>query len=69
MRTLAIHQTLALSEQETHQAPPTAFSIDQAHTVMQYHVACRAKHCPRKNAALQALVAAGAVVVSEHHPR
>ncbi len=69
MHTLAMHHTLTLSEQEKHRAPSTPFTVGQAHTVMRYHVACRAKYCPRKNAALQTLVAAGAVVPYEQHPR
>jgi hypothetical protein len=69
MNTLAMYHAVALSEQETHQVPDEPFTVDQAHIVMRYHVACRAIRCPRKAAALAALVAAGHVVPSEQHPR
>ncbi len=42
MHTLAMHQTVAMTEQETHQAPGSPFTIAAAHRVMQFHVACRA---------------------------
>ncbi|MGW3545655.1 hypothetical protein ACWDNI_34635 [Nocardia niigatensis] len=58
-----------MTEQEAHQAPATPFTIDQAHMVMRDHVACRAKRCPRKAAALQALVDAGRVVLDTSKPR
>lgn len=67
--TLAIHQTVVLSGQETHRDPGQPFTVDQAHTVMRYHLACRARKCPRKAAALRALVTAGRLVVSTRHPR
>ncbi|MGK8508215.1 hypothetical protein ACRS5S_09170 [Nocardia asiatica] len=69
MRSLAIHHLNVLSKQETHQAPNVRFSIDQAHQVMQFHIACRASRCPRKAAALHALVEAGRVVPSATQPR
>lgn len=69
MHTLAMHQTLALSEQETHAAPEVPFSVERAHTIVQFHVACRAIRCPRKAAALQVLTAAGHLVPSTTHQR
>ncbi|WP_433678353.1 hypothetical protein [Nocardia sp. CA-119907] len=69
MHTLAMHQTVALTKQETHQAPETPFSVDRAHLVVQFHVACRAKTCPRKAAALEVLAEAGRLVPSTTHPR
>ncbi|MFF3575280.1 hypothetical protein ACFYXQ_46905 [Nocardia jiangxiensis] len=66
--TLAIHQLATMSAQETHQAPAAPFTIEQAHTVMQYHVACRANKCPRKSAALQVLTEAGRLVPSTTKP-
>ncbi len=67
--TLAIHQLATITQQETHLAPETPFGIDQAHSVMQFHVACRAKRCPRKAAALQTLAEAGRVIPSSSKPR
>ncbi|WP_433598739.1 hypothetical protein ACQPXH_23970 [Nocardia sp. CA-135953] len=69
MHSLAIHQLSVLIEQEDHQAPTEPFSIGQAHQIMRFHVACRAKRCPRKAAALQVLVDAGRVVASTTKPR
>ncbi|MGV9676451.1 hypothetical protein ACWDSJ_14335 [Nocardia sp. NPDC003482] len=73
MHTLAMHHTLALSltlsEQETHAAPETPFTVDRAHAVMQFHIACRATKCPRKAAALGALANSGRLVPSTTHPR
>lgn len=67
--TLAIHQLATMSAQETHQAPSTPFTIEQAHTVVQFHIACRAIRCPRKSAALQVLTEAGRLVPSTTRPR
>ncbi|WP_280314738.1 hypothetical protein [Nocardia wallacei] len=67
--TLAIHQLAAMTEPETHLAPDIPFSIVQAHTIMQFHVACRARKCPRKAAALHVLIEVGRVVASPIHPR
>lgn len=67
--TLAIHQLAAITQQETHLATDTPFTVGQAHSVMQVHVACRAKYCPRKAAALRALTDAGRVVPSTSRPR
>ncbi|WP_067905148.1 hypothetical protein [Nocardia vaccinii] len=69
MHTLAMHQTIAMSEQETHAAPATPFSVERAHTIVQFHVACRAIRCPRKAAAMQVLTEAGHLVPSTSHPR
>ncbi|WP_024805726.1 hypothetical protein [Nocardia sp. BMG51109] len=69
MHTLSVHQTVALTEQETHYAPETPFGVDRAHLIVQFHIACRAIRCPRKAAALQVLAEAGAVVPSTTHPR
>ncbi|WP_280188136.1 MULTISPECIES: hypothetical protein [Nocardia] len=69
MYSLAAHQPVAMVEQEAHQPPAIPFTATQAHLVMQFHIACRAKRCPRKAAALSALVAAGRLVLAENHPR
>ncbi|GAB2694206.1 hypothetical protein [Nocardia thraciensis] len=69
MHSLAMHQTIALTQQETHLAPETPFTVERAHTVMQFHVACRATKCPRKAAALQVLADADRLVPSTTHPR
>ncbi|WP_067899960.1 hypothetical protein [Nocardia vaccinii] len=69
MHTLAMHHTLVLTEQATHAAPETPFSVERAHTIVQFHVACRATKCPRKAAALQVLTEAGHLVPSASHPR
>ncbi|WP_338773042.1 hypothetical protein V7968_16370 [Nocardia vulneris] len=69
MHSLAIHHLNLLNEQETHQPPSTPFTPEQAHQVMQFHVACRAVRCLRKAAALQALADAGRVVPSTSKPR
>ena len=69
MHTLAMHQTIALTEKETHYAPKTPFTITQAHTTVQFHIACRGTRCPRKAAALQVLAEAGHLVLSTTHPR
>ncbi|MEV0707384.1 hypothetical protein [Nocardia aurea] len=66
---LAMHQAIATTQQESHQPPAAPFTIDQAHTVMQYHVACRANRCPRKAAALHALVEGGRMVLSISKPQ
>ncbi|MGW4330539.1 hypothetical protein ACWEKR_32200 [Nocardia sp. NPDC004573] len=66
---LAIYQLIAMTGQAAHQAPLVPFTISQAHAVMRYHIACRAKRCPRKAAALNTLVQAGRVVPSETKPR
>ncbi|WP_040864037.1 hypothetical protein [Nocardia exalbida] len=63
MHSLAIHQMTALRGQESHRAPTERFSIDQAHQMMQFHVACRANRCYlRKVAALHALTESGRAV-------
>ncbi|MFB8276949.1 hypothetical protein [Nocardia colli] len=62
-------QLVAMCDESAHQAPTVPFTIEQAHTVMRYHVACRAKRCPRKSAALDALVEAGRMVPSTTKPR
>ncbi|MGY1946234.1 hypothetical protein [Nocardia asiatica] len=66
---LAIYQLIAMTGQEAHQAPIVPFTISQAHTVTRYRVACRARRCPRKAAALDTLVQAGRVMPSETKPR
>ncbi|WP_280447102.1 hypothetical protein [Nocardia brasiliensis] len=62
-------QLVAMCDESAHQAPSVPFTVEQAHTVMQYHVACRAKRCPRKDAAQQALADAGRLVPSISKPR
>ncbi|MGN2635061.1 hypothetical protein ACTD5D_02460 [Nocardia takedensis] len=69
MHSLAMYQLIAMCDETAHQAPVLPFTVEQAHTVMRYHVACRAKRCPRKASALQTLVDAGAMVPSQRHPR
>jgi hypothetical protein len=66
MHTLAMHQAVALSEQETHQPPGKSFTIEQAHRDALPRGPMR---CPRKDAAVEALVDASRLVPSEHHPR
>ncbi|GAA1644452.1 hypothetical protein GCM10009764_77570 [Nocardia ninae] len=69
MDSLAIYRLLALCGEEAHQAPTAPLTVAQAHDAMQIHVDCRAKHCPRKAAALQVLIAAGRVRPSLSKPR
>lgn len=66
---LAMYQLIALCDSAAHVAPTQPFSVGQAHEVMRLHVACRAKHCPRKASALQVLVEAGRIVPSTSQPR
>jgi len=35
---LAMYQLIAMTQQEAHQPPAVPFTIEQAHTVMQYHL-------------------------------
>ncbi|RDI55910.1 hypothetical protein [Nocardia mexicana] len=67
--TLAIHQLATMTESETHLAPDTPFTVAQAHTITQFHIACRAIKCPRKAAALQVLAEADRLKPSTIHPR
>ncbi|WP_280498176.1 hypothetical protein [Nocardia asiatica] len=67
--TLALSQLASTTNQKFHHAPSEPFTVSHAHQVMQFHVACRAKRCPRKCAALQALIDAGRVVSSMSQPR
>ncbi|WP_157106612.1 hypothetical protein [Nocardia arthritidis] len=69
MHSRAIHQLAAMPQQEDHQAPRAPFTTEQAHRIMQFHIACRARKCPRKAAALQALAEAGRLKPSSIHPR
>jgi hypothetical protein len=69
MHSLAMYQLVAMCDERAHKAPDVPFTVAQAHTVIRYHVACRAKRCPRKAAALQMLADAGRVVPSTTHPR
>ncbi|WP_433576794.1 hypothetical protein [Nocardia brasiliensis] len=66
---LAMYQLIAMTQQEAHQPPQVPFTVEQAHTITRYHVACRAKHCPRKQAAIDALAEAGRMVLSTSKPR
>ncbi|MEU1998846.1 hypothetical protein ABZ511_30800 [Nocardia gamkensis] len=66
---LAMYQLIAMTRQEAHQPPAVPFTIAQARTVMQFHVACRANRCLRKAAALDALIEGGRVVLSTSKPR
>ncbi|BCK56879.1 hypothetical protein [Nocardia wallacei] len=67
--TLAIHQLAAITQQETHLTPDAPFTIDQAHSIVQFHMDCRAKCCPPKAATLHALTDGGKVVPSASKPR
>ncbi|MFI9632574.1 hypothetical protein ACIHAX_07760 [Nocardia sp. NPDC051929] len=69
MHTLAMYQLIAMCQDQAHQAPVVPFTVYQAHQVMQIHRACRAKHCRRKDAALQTLIEAGRVIASTTKPR
>jgi hypothetical protein len=66
---IAMHHFIATTNQEAHPLPLVPFTIEQSHLVMQFHVACRATRCPRKAAALDALIEAGRVVLSTSKPR
>ncbi|WP_054816882.1 hypothetical protein [Nocardia arizonensis] len=66
---LAMYQLIAMTRQEAHATPLSPFTIEQAHVVMQFHVACRANQCPRKGAALDALVAAERVILDPTKPQ
>ncbi|MFI9636657.1 hypothetical protein ACIHAX_28570 [Nocardia sp. NPDC051929] len=66
---LAMYRLIAMTQEEAHQPPGVPFTIEQAHSVMQFHVACRANRCPRKAAALDALVKGGRMVLSTSKPR
>ncbi|MFD0366300.1 hypothetical protein ACFQZZ_33110 [Nocardia sp. GCM10030253] len=68
-RSLAMYQLIAMTQQEAHQPPSVPFTVEQAHLVMQFHVACRATCCPRKAAAQNALIEAGCMVLSATKPR
>lgn len=69
MHSLAIHQLNTLIDQETHHASNTPFTVPQAHTITQFHIACRVRPCPEKAAALRALAEADALRPSTTHPR
>jgi hypothetical protein len=64
-----MYQLIAVCDSAAHVAPTLPFTVVQAHEVMRLHVACRAKHCPRKASALGVLVEAGRVVPSVSKPR
>jgi len=66
---LAMYQLIALCDAAAHAAPLVPFTTTQAHEVAQIHVACRARTCPRKAAALDSLVEAGRMVLSTSKPR
>ncbi|WP_157128955.1 hypothetical protein [Nocardia amamiensis] len=66
---LAMYQLVALCDAAAHAAPMLPFTVDQAHEVMQIHLNCRAKNCPRKQAALDTLAEAGRVVPTMTKPR
>jgi hypothetical protein len=68
MNSLAVYQLIALCDAAAHEAPILPFTVDQAHGVMRIHVACRAKHCPRKAAARQVLVDSGRMVPNTSKP-
>ncbi len=64
-----MYHLIAMTRQEAHATPVSPFTVEQAHQIMQFHVACRANRCPRKAAALSRLVEAGRVVPSTTKPR
>ncbi|WP_433754691.1 hypothetical protein [Nocardia sp. CA-135398] len=66
---LAMYQLIALCDAAAHAAPMVPFTPAQAHEVAQIHIACRAKTCPRKSAAIDTLVEAGRMVLSTTKPR
>ncbi len=66
---LAMYQLIALCDAGAHQAPMLPFTIAQAHEIMQIHIACRAKQCPRKAAAQQILIDAGRMVLAPNRLR
>lgn len=66
---VAVYHRIATCDETDHQAPSVPFTVDQAHDVMRYHVACRARRCPRKAAARDTLVLAGRMVLSTTKPR
>jgi hypothetical protein len=68
-RSFAVYQLAALSDETAHHPPTVSFSIEQALAVMRYHVACQARLCPRKAAALETLAEAGHVGSSTTKPR
>jgi len=69
MYSLAMYQAVALCDPAAHRAPLVPFTVPRAHEIMQIHVACRAKQCPRKAAAQDTLIGAGQVVLSLTKPR
>ncbi|WUA11159.1 hypothetical protein OG225_16805 [Nocardia sp. NBC_01377] len=69
MHSLTTRQLAAMTPQEAHQAPVVPFTIEQAHRIMQFHVACRVRRCPRKAAAQGVLVTAGKQVLAVNRPR
>lgn len=66
---LAMYYLIAMTQQEAHAVPTSPFTVEQAHRIMQFHVACRAHRCPRKAAALTTLVEAGRVVPDSSRPK
>ncbi|MEV0548775.1 hypothetical protein OG308_16405 [Nocardia salmonicida] len=68
-QSLAMYKLIALCDAGAHTAPMLLFTPAQAHEVMQIHVACRAKQCPRKSVALDVLVSAGRMVPAENRLR
>ncbi|WP_329410742.1 hypothetical protein OG563_00265 [Nocardia vinacea] len=66
---LAMYQLIALCDSAAHAAPMLPFTPAQAHDILQIHIACRAKTCPRKAAAQDVLVEAGRMVLSTSKPR
>ncbi|MEV6096223.1 hypothetical protein [Nocardia sp. NPDC051981] len=66
---LAMYELIALCDPAAHAAPMVPFTPAQAHEVVQIHIACRAKICPRKSAALDTLAEAGRMVLSTSKPR
>lgn len=65
---LAMHQLISLCDASAHAAPTRPFTPAEAHDVVQIHIGCRAKTCPRKASALDTLVEAGRMVLSTSKP-
>ncbi|MGK8557211.1 hypothetical protein [Nocardia gipuzkoensis] len=63
-QSLAHYKLVALSDEAGHQTPTVPFTIEQTHTVMRYHVDCRARRSLTKAAALETSADAGAILAA-----
>ncbi|MFC3960800.1 hypothetical protein [Nocardia jiangsuensis] len=66
---LAMYHLIAMTRQEAHATPISPLRVEQAHRIMQFHMACRARRCARKAAALNALIAAGRLIPDATKPQ